>query len=82
MEEVSKEYEGASEFVRNKITELCSEHGISTEEVRLYIFMFIMLCPQFNYAHSLERIYFRYLFSIKIVLKCKAYKEVKQHILC
>ena len=40
IDEVSKEYEGASEFVRNKINELCSEHGISTEEVRLYIFMF------------------------------------------
>ena len=37
IEEVCKEYEGASEFVSNKISELCSEHGISTEEERLYI---------------------------------------------
>ena len=39
IDEVSKEYEGASEFIRNRINELCSEQGISTEEVRLYIFM-------------------------------------------
>ena len=37
IEEVSKEYEGASEFIRNKINELCSEHGTSTEEVRLCV---------------------------------------------
>ena len=40
IDEVSKEYEGASEFICNRINELCSEQGISTEEVRLYIFMF------------------------------------------
>ena len=51
IEEVSKEYEGSNEFIRNKINELCSEHGMSTEEVRLYIFMFVMLCTQFSYAH-------------------------------
>ena len=37
IEEVSKEYEGAGKFIRNKINELCSEHGILTEEVRLYV---------------------------------------------
>ena len=40
IEEVSDEYEGVSEIIRNKIKELCSDQGISTEEVRLYIFMF------------------------------------------
>ena len=30
IEEVSKEYEGAGKFIRNKINELCSEHGILT----------------------------------------------------
>ena len=40
IEEVSKENEGASEFIRNKINEPRSEHGISTEEVCLYIFTF------------------------------------------
>ena len=34
IEEVGKEYVGASEFMSNKINELCSKHGISTEEVR------------------------------------------------
>ena len=38
IEEVSKEYEGAREFTSNKITELCSEEGLSTEEVCLCIF--------------------------------------------
>ena len=37
IEEVSKEYENAREFIHNKINELCSEHGISTEEVCLYV---------------------------------------------
>ena len=32
IDEVGKEYEGSGEFIRNKI-----EHGISTEEVRLYV---------------------------------------------
>ena len=36
IEEVSKKYEGAGEYIHNKISELCSEHGISIEEVRLY----------------------------------------------
>ena len=37
IDEVSKEYEGAGEFIRNKINELCSKHGILTEEVRLCV---------------------------------------------
>ena len=37
VEEVSKEYEGATGLIRNKINKLCSEHGISAEEVRLYV---------------------------------------------
>ena len=40
---MSKEYEGASEFIRNEINELCSEHGISAEED---VYMFVMLCTQ------------------------------------
>ena len=57
IELVSNKYEGASEFIQNKINELSSEHGISAEEVRLYIFMFVMLLTQFRYVHSLERIF-------------------------
>ena len=37
IDEVIKEYENTREFIHNKINELCSEHGISTEEVRLYV---------------------------------------------
>ena len=57
IDEVTKEYEDFGEFIRNKINELCSEHGISTEEVRLYIFMFVMLHTQFSYVNSLEQIF-------------------------
>ena len=52
IEEVCKEYENAREFIHNKINELCSEHGISTDEVRLYIFMFVMPRTQFGYVYS------------------------------
>ena len=48
IDEVSKVYEITSEFIRNKINELYSEHGVSTAEVRLYIFMFVMLRTQFR----------------------------------
>ena len=57
IEEVCKEYENTREFIHNKINELCSEHGISTDEVRLYIFMFVMPRIQFGYIYSLERIF-------------------------
>ena len=65
---VCKEYENIREIIYNKINELCSEHGISADEVNLYIFMFVMLRTQFGYTCSLERIYFHNFFSIKIVL--------------
>ena len=52
--EVSREYENTREFIHNKLNEICSEHGISAEEVRLYIFMFVMLRTQFSYLHNLE----------------------------
>ena len=38
IEEVCREYDGAKEIITNKVKELCSQEGISTEEVRLYIF--------------------------------------------
>ena len=36
--ELSIRFEGAEEFTQNRLKELCSEHGISAEEVRLYTF--------------------------------------------
>ena len=59
-----KEYENAREFIHNKINELCSEHGISADEVCLYIFMFVMPRTQFGNIYSLERIYFNF-FGLK-----------------
>ena len=57
IEDISNEYPGASEFINNKINEICSEHGISAEEIRLYIFIFVMLRIHSSYVHSLERIF-------------------------
>ena len=38
IEEVCRQHERAKVFITNKVKELCSQEGISTEEVRLYIF--------------------------------------------
>ena len=35
--EVGGKFEGAEDFIKRGLKELCSEHGISAEEVRLYI---------------------------------------------
>ena len=65
IEEVTKEYEGAGKFICNKINELCSEHGISTEEIRLYIcYATYIVWLRIQFRTNL----FYYLFSIKIVL--------------
>ena len=50
--ELGSRFEGAAEFIQNRLKELCSEHGISAEEVGLYIFL-CLLC----YVHSLERVF-------------------------
>ena len=36
--EVSAKYNKTRDFINKGLNELCSEHGISAEEVRLYIF--------------------------------------------
>ena len=51
--EVSAKYQDTREFINKKLNGLCSEHGISAEEVRLYIFMFVMLHTQFSYVRNL-----------------------------
>ena len=65
IEEVSKKCEGAGEFIRNK-----KMNYVQSMEYRQrrYVYMFLMLRTQFGHVHSLERICFHYLFSIKIVL--------------
>ena len=46
IDEVTKKYEGSGE-------KLCMLYEISQDEVRLYIFMLVMLRTQFIYVHSL-----------------------------
>ena len=57
-DDVCKEYDIVREIVHNKFNELCSEYGTSAEEVRLYIFVFVMLSTKFSHVHSLEQILF------------------------
>ena len=54
IDKVIIEYDGSSEFIRNKIHELCSEHGISADKVRIYVSMFVMPRTQFGCIYSLE----------------------------
>ena len=54
LEEIRNEYQETREFIQKKLNELCLEYGVSSEQVRLYIFMLVMLYIQFSYAHSLE----------------------------
>ena len=54
IDEVTKEHNGAREFIHNKTNELCLEHGISTDKVRIYTIMFLMPRTQFGYIYSLE----------------------------
>ena len=39
--ELGGKFEGAKDFIKNRLTELCSEHGISAGEVRLYIYIIL-----------------------------------------
>ena len=37
--ELSGKYDGAEDFIHTRVKELCLDHGILEEEVRLYIFL-------------------------------------------
>ena len=37
--ELGGKYDGAEDFINSRVKELCLEHGILEEEVRLYIFL-------------------------------------------
>ena len=39
MNELSGKYDGAEDFINSRVKELCLEHGILEEEVRLYVFL-------------------------------------------
>ena len=51
--EVSAKYKDTREFINKRLNEPCLEHGISAEEARLCIFMFVMLHTQFSYVYCL-----------------------------
>ena len=51
--EVSRKYDTTRDFINRRLNELCSEHGISAEEVRLYIFYVCYATYTASYAHSL-----------------------------
>ena len=39
LSELGRKYDGAEDFISSRVKELCLEHGIIEEEVRLYIFI-------------------------------------------
>ena len=41
--ELGGNFERAEDFFKNRLKELCSEHGISVEEVRLCIYIYIII---------------------------------------
>ena len=49
--ELGGKYDGAEEFINNRVKELCSEHGILEEEVRFrgYVYVYI-LCYGYSLA--------------------------------
>ena len=40
LSELGRKYDRAEDFISSRVKELCLEHGILEEEVRLYIFLF------------------------------------------
>ena len=48
--ELGGKFEGAEDFIKNRLKELRSEHGISAEEVRLYIYFLCYLYSLATYA--------------------------------
>ena len=69
IEEVCREYNGAKESIVNTAKELCFQEGISAEEVSKTwnLLCFVIFIGVLCYVHSLEWIYFHYLFSTSLV---------------
>ena len=59
--ELGRKYDGAEDFINTRVKELCLEHGILEEEVRLYIFLCCVYSLVTNTVKSES-------FCIKIVL--------------
>ena len=51
--ELGGKFEGAEDFFNTRLKELYSDHGMSEEELRLCVYLF-MLRIQFSLVHSLE----------------------------
>ena len=57
--ELGGKYDGTEEFINIRVKELCSEHGILEEEVRLHMCTYIfMLHIQYIHVHNLECVFF------------------------
>ena len=69
-------YDGAKDFIINRVKEFCLDHGILEEKVRLYIYLCCIYSLVTNTVKKLS------LFCIKnsFVLKCRAYKKLKEEI--
>ena len=39
LSELGRKYDEAQDFINSRVKELCLEHGVLEEEVRLYIFL-------------------------------------------
>ena len=46
--EFGGKYDGAEDFINSRVKELCLEHGILEEEVRLYIILCFVYSLVFN----------------------------------
>ena len=40
LSELGRKYDEAQDFINSRVKELCLEHGVLEEEVRLYIFLY------------------------------------------
>ena len=52
--ELGGKFEGAEDFIKSRLMELCLEHGISAEEVRLYIYILFYIYSLATYTVELE----------------------------
>ena len=62
MSELSGKYDGAEDFINTRVKELCLEHRMLQQEVRLYIFLCCVYSLVINAVKKTS------LFCIKIVL--------------
>ena len=76
--ELGGKYNGAEDFINTRVKELCLEHGILEEEVRLYIFV----CCTYSLVTNAVKKWVFFALKIVLILKCRAYKKLKEQIFC